>query len=498
MENNKPNIILIMADQFRYDAIGAHGNANISTPTLNEMISKGIDFSNAYSATPTCIPARASLMSGLSQINTGIVGYEEGLDWNFPNYLGGAFAERGYYAKAIGKMHVSPPRKLCGFHHVELHDGYMHATRKESRPTNQTYEYTDDYLSWLRNELRHNVDLHDNGLDCNSWVARPFPYEERLHPTNWAVEKSIDFLKKRDPTMPFFLKLSFVRPHQPLDPPEYYFNMYLNEFNNISGPDYGKWAEELGLLDDVEKVDSLTGKLSDIDYKRMVAGYYGLVTHMDHQINRFLISLKEHEQLKNSIILFTSDHGEQLGVHGLFRKGFAYQDSIHIPLIVYDPGQNIAPTSLLKKEVDHLVELRDILPTLVDLATGDELENVDGKSFRPLMLKHTKLEDLDWRKYIHGEHILAEHSNQYIVGEEWKYIWMTQTGLEQLFNLLEDPEEKYDLSNLPEHEEVLEKMRNLLIKELEDRPEGFVENDQLISGKKQSPGLPKNQQWSDK
>lgn len=487
MGNNKPNIILIMADQFRYDAIGAHKNENISTPTLNEMITNGIDFSHAYSATPTCIPARASLMSGLSQKNTGIVGYEEGLDWTFPNYLGGAFAERGYYAKAIGKMHVSPPRKLCGFHHVELHDGYMHATRKESRPTNQTYEYTDDYLSWLREQLPFTADLHDHGLDCNSWVARPFPYEERLHPTNWAVEKSIDFLKKRDPTMPFFLKLSFVRPHQPLDPPEYYFNMYLDELNNINEPDYGNWAEELGLLEDVEKVDSLTGKLTKNDYKRMIAGYYGLVTHMDHQINRFLISLKEHEQLKNSIILFTSDHGDQLGEHGLFRKGFAYQGSIHLPLVVYDPGENIAPKSLLKKEVNELIELRDILPSLIDLASGDKLENVDGKSFKPLMFKDT--EDLNWREYIHGEHVLGEHSNQYIVGEEWKYVWMTQTGVEQLFNIIEDPEEKYDLSDTPENKEILDRMRNLLIKELEDRPEEFIENNELIPGKKQSPNI---------
>ncbi|MDN6161814.1 MAG: sulfatase-like hydrolase/transferase, partial [Atopostipes sp.] len=332
MENNdQKNIILIMADQFRYDAIGAHENSIISTPTLNEMIRNGIDFSKTYSATPTCIPARASLMSGLSQENTGIVGYEEGLDWTFPNYLGEAFADRGYYAKAIGKMHVSPPRKLCGFHHVELHDGYMHATRKESRPRNQTYEYTDDYLSWLREQLPYTVDLHDHGLDCNSWVARPFPYEERLHPTNWAVERSIDFLKKRDPTMPFFLKLSFVRPHQPLDPPEYYFNMYLDQLGDIDAPDYGAWAEELGLLEEVQTVDSLSGKLTKHDYKRMVAGYYGLITHMDHQINRFLISLAEHEQLENSIIVFTSDHGDQLGEHGLFRKGFAYEGSVHLP-----------------------------------------------------------------------------------------------------------------------------------------------------------------------
>jgi len=126
--------------------------------------------------------------------------------------------------------------------------------------------------------------------------------------------------------MPFFLKLSFVRPHQPLDPPEYYYNMYLNELNNIKKPEYGEWAKKLGLLEEVEKVDSLTGTLAENDYKKMIAGYYGLVTHIDHQINRFLISLKEHEQLKKVLFYLQAIMGISWGNMDYFEKVFHIKD----------------------------------------------------------------------------------------------------------------------------------------------------------------------------
>ncbi|MCW6661197.1 arylsulfatase [Aerococcaceae bacterium NML201209] len=484
----KPNIVLIMADQFRYDAIGAHGNSIVSTPTLNHMIAEGCDFVEAYSATPTCIPARASLMSGLSQVHTRMVGYREGADWNFPNYLGKAFAERGYYAKAVGKMHVSPPRKLCGFHHVELHDGYLHATRDHTLSVRESYSRTDDYLAWLQQQMPHPIDLNDAGLDCNSWVARPFPYEERLHPTNWATQRAIDFLDQRDPTLPFFLKLSYVRPHSPLDPPSYYFDMYMNILSKMDVQQIRDWAEKLGLFEPMGRVDGLYGSLNEHELRRMLAGYYGLITQIDHQINRFLIHLGEHQLLNDTIILFTSDHGDQLGEHGLFRKGFAYQGSIHIPFIVYDPGNHIAPKDHLHSVVRDIVELRDVLPSLVDFAVSEQLSQVDGRSIKPLMLKETEV--LDWRSYLHGEHLLGRFSNHYILSLPWKYIWHSQTGMEQLFNLIDDPNEQVDLAADAAYAGQLASLRRTLIHELSERPEGFVREGQLVVGVEQAPIIP--------
>lgn len=478
----KPNIILIMADQFRYDAIHAHGNDLISTPTLDQFVRTGIDFTNAYCATPTCVPARASLLSGLSQQNTGIVGYAEGANWNFPTLLGEAFSSIGYYAKAVGKMHVSPPRKLCGFHHIDLHDGYLHATRHTNLSVRSAYEHTDDYFYWLKEQVNHPIDLNDAGLDCNSWVARPFPYDERLHPTNWATEKAIDFLRWRDPDKPFFLKLSYVRPHSPLDPPGHYFDMYLDVFKDMSREEFSQWVKEMGHEAPVAKVDDLSGTLSLLDHKRMLAGYYGLITHIDHQINRFLIHLQENQLLDHSIILFTSDHGDQLGEHALFRKGYPYQGSIHIPFILWDPGETIAAKEVLKTRVDEIVELRDVLPTLIDLTQQTQVNTVDGRSIKPLLFKHNQE---TWRTHLHGEHILGDASSQYIVKDDWKYIWFTQTNQEQLFNLTDDPNERVDVSE--QETETVAFLRELLIEELKARPEGFVKAGQLIAGRAQTP-----------
>lgn len=483
-KKKQPNVILIMADQFRYDMIGRHGNDSISTPTLNELVDQGVDFTNYYTATPTCIPARASLMSGLNQENTGIVGYEEGADWNFPHLLGQVFSERGYYAKAIGKLHVYPPRKLCGFHHVELHDGYLHDARDYSKSVRDSYERTDDYLIWLREQGKGSMDLTDTGLDCNSWVARPFIDEERLHPTNWLTDRGINFLDQRDPSLPFFLTLSYARPHSPLDPPKAYFDQYYNQLVDIPFPKIADWAEELEFDHPVKKIDALSGRLNENDWRRMLAAYYALISHIDHQINRFLMKLQEHGELENSVILFLSDHGDQLGEHALFRKGYAYQGSIHIPLVVYDPGEYITDKDNLRKTVDQIVEHRDILPSLVDLISGEKLEDVDGKSILPLM-KKDEWEDTDWRESLHGEHVLEEFSNQFILRYPYKYIWHSQTGAEQFFDLEKDPTELDDLIEDSEYAEKIKELKAELIDQLKDRPEEFVKDNQLVPGQKQ-------------
>lgn len=483
-QRKQPNVILIMADQLRYDMIGRHGNAHISTPTLNEMIAQGVDFSRYYTATPTCIPARASLMSGLSQENTGIVGYEEGADWNFPHLLGEIFSERGYYAKAIGKLHVYPPRKLCGFHHVTLHDGYLHDARLYSKSVRETYERTDDYLIWLRNQGKGALDLTDMGLDCNSWVAHPFNEEERLHPTNWVSQKGIDFLDQRDPSLPFFLTLSYARPHSPLDPPARYFNQYYNQLVDLPFPQIADWAAQLGFDYPVAKIDALTGRLSEHDLRRMLAGYYGSVTHIDHQINRFLMKLQEHEEFAHSVILFMSDHGDQLGEHALFRKGYPYQGSIHIPLILSDPGEYVTAADNLRQTVTEIVEHRDILPTLVDLIAGEQLTAVDGKSFLPLM-KKDEWEKVAWRQLLHGEHVLGEYSNQFILTERYKYIWYSQTGIEQFFDLEADPHEMNDLIADVAYADKIQELKSILIERLKNRTEGFIQNNQLVKGRPQ-------------
>lgn len=474
MKSKRPNIILIMVDQMRGDCVGINGNNDIDTPNLDMMASQGYNFKNAYSAVPSCIAARAAVMTGMKQRNHGRVGYEDCVHWNYPNMLAKVFAENGYHTQCIGKMHVYPDRNLCGFHNIVLHNGYLHMSRKKAKSSGSQFEQSDDYLKWLKDELGHSVDLTDIGLDCNSWVSRPWGYPEYTHPTNWTVTESIDFLRRRDPTKPFFLKMSFVRPHSPLDPPGVYYNQYLN--SKIREPVIGNWIKDSESKYNID-VNAKRGYIKEEVIERARKAYYALITHIDHQIRRFFITLDEYGELENSIILFASDHGDMLGDHHFFRKSVPYEGSTKVPFIVYDPGNWLGGEP--GKEFDEVVELMDIMPSLLDFVDIEIPNTVDGISVKSLI----KGENKGWRKYIHGEHQYGEYSNHYITNGKKKYIWYSQIGEEQFFNLIEDPDEIENLIDNNNYIDDIECFKNILIKELEGREEGYTDGEKLIVDK---------------
>lgn len=176
----QPNIVLIMTDQLRGDCMSFAGHSDVKTPYLDTLASKGVAFDNAYSSCPTCIPARAALHTGMSQTGHGRVGYEDGVAWNYAHTMAGELSKAGYYTQCVGKMHVYPLRNLTGFHHVELHDGYLHYNRRSDVPYYENQKVADDYMYWLKKEKGIDADVIDTGLECNSWVSRPWMYDEEL------------------------------------------------------------------------------------------------------------------------------------------------------------------------------------------------------------------------------------------------------------------------------------------------------------------------------
>lgn len=470
-----PNILLLMVDQMRGDCIGAAGHPVVETPYLDTIKRNGVMFDNAYCAVPSCIAARASLLTGMTPASHGRVGYADGVPWNYEHTLPGELAKNGYHTQCVGKMHVYPERNLVGFHNVVLHNGYLHYNRNANAKFREHWNQCDDYLPWLRQHIGFNADVIDSGLECNSWVAKPWPYEEYLHPTNWVVHESIDFLRRRDPTKPFFLMSSFVRPHSPLDPPLVYYEQYMDQ--DIPMPPIGKWADredndQSGLM-----MNCVKGIIGERELKRARAAYYGLITHIDHQIGRLLQSLHDHDVLNDTIILFTSDHGDLLGDHNLFRKSLPYEGSINIPFILYDPGNILGLGQ--NKVISEPIELMDIMPTLLDMADVQIPSMVEGRSILPLIRE----EEVEWREYIHGEHSYGSQSNHFIVTGKEKYIWYSQTGQEQYFDLEKDPQEIYDLVNDEGYKDRVKYWRSVLIKELEDREEGYSDGKELIVGR---------------
>lgn len=470
----KPNIVLMMVDQMRGDCLGVNGNEFIETPNLDMMATEGYNFENAYTAVPSCIASRAAILTGMSQKSHGRVGYEDGVSWNYENTIASEFSKAGYHTQCIGKMHVYPERNLCGFHNIMLHDGYLHFARNKEGKASTQIEQCDDYLKWFREKKGHNVDLIDIGLDCNSWVSRPWGYEENLHPTNWVVNESIDFLRRRDTSKPFFLKMSFVRPHSPLDPPKFYFDMYKDE--DLPDPLMGDWANKEDEENRGKDINCVKGIINKKALKRAKAAYYGSITHIDHQIGRFLIALSEYGELNNTIFLFVSDHGDMMGDHNWFRKGIPYEGSSRVPFFIYDPG------NLLKgkkgKVFDEVLELRDIMPTLLDFANISIPDTVEGLSLKDLIEER----DFTWREYIHGEHSFGEDSNHYIVTKKDKFLWFSQRGEEQYFDLEKNPKELTNLINSEEYKERIDYLRKILIRELEGREEGYTDGNRLLKG----------------
>lgn len=173
MNQKRPNIVFIMTDQMRGDCLGIAGHPDVKTPFLDSLAANGTLFENAYSACPSCIPARAALHTGLSQEKHGRVGYMDRVEFRYPHTMAGELDKAGYYTQCVGKMHVHPLRNLMGFHHIELHDGYLGAYRSFQTPYYESQKVADDYFYWLKSEKGIEADVTDTGMECNSWAARP-------------------------------------------------------------------------------------------------------------------------------------------------------------------------------------------------------------------------------------------------------------------------------------------------------------------------------------
>lgn len=472
----KPNILLIMTDEMRGDCMGVAGHPDVKTPYLDTLASQGIYFPNAYSACPSCIPARASLFTGLSQRHTGRVGYEDKVDWNYQKTLAGELAKDGYYTQCVGKMHVHPLRSQLGFQNIVLHDGYLQAYRDVTVPYYENQIVADDYFYWLKNEKGIAADVNDTGIQCNSWVTRPWIYDEMSHPTNWVVTQSIDFLRRRDTRKPFFLMTSFVRPHAPYDAPEPYFEMYRNK--ELQKPACGDWDDREYLKENGRIFDSHSGPEDSESIRAQQIGYYACITHIDHQIGRLLQALEAYGVLNDTVIIFASDHGEMLSDHCLNRKNLPYQGSIRIPMIIWGKEEYIGKRGCVS---DKLVELRDIMPTILNIA-GIYWEGLNGMDM---------LGDEE-REYLHGEHTAEEKdfANQFIVTKKDKYIWFTKSGREQYFRLDQDPGETKNRIDNEACRERIGELRSNLIRELKGCPEGYSDGKRLIAGCSGGPTLP--------
>jgi len=457
-EQNQPNIILIMTDQHRADALGYAGNSTVITPNFDRLAADGVHFENGYSSVPSCTPARAALLTGQAPWNNGMLGYgrvAREYEFQMPQML----RDLGYYTFGIGKMHWFPQKALHGFH----------GTLVDASGRIESEGFISDYRNWFKLNAP-GQDPDKLGIGWNEHRAGVYPLDEELHPTVWTGQTAVELIGNYDLDAPLFLKISFARPHSPYDPPQRYLDMYEN--TEIPAPPVGEWAERFA--DFPETPNAAFGDFGADHAINSRRHYYGLVTQIDDQIGEIVSMLKQKGMYENSLIIFTSDHGDMLGDHHHWRKTYAYEGSAAVPFLMKWP-ENFSGDLNRGQTLSNPVELRDILPTFLDAAGSEVPDAMDGAS----LLSLVKDPQADWRPWIDLEHNTTYIEENYWSGltdGEMKYIWFFPNGEEQLFNLAEDPQELHNLAGLEEYQGELELWRHRLGDHLSERGEGFAKN----------------------
>ncbi len=462
----RPDILLLMPDQMRGDALSGLGHPVVRTPTFDGLAAAGTLFRRAYSTVPSCIPARYALLTGQEPQTSGIIGYASRPITvpTLPAVLAGA----GYATALVGRnMHQVPASDSLGYGRVLLAS---------------TYVADDDYDRELKASLPAAGGIRGIvttlRLDNNRWPAAPWPHAEELHPTAWIVRRSREIVANTPAAQPLFLTSSFYAPHPPLFPPARLFEKYLK--SDLPPKAMGAWVDRSGLKPEGDKAGARI-LLEGETLRRAQAGYFGLIEHLDEQCALLVADFKARSENAGRpwVIVLTTDHGEMLGDHGYFRKCEPYEGSGNIPLIfAASPALGLARGARSLQPAG----LEDVMPTLLALAGLPIPASADGRNLAATLRDAT----VRTRDVLHFEHApiySPEQGFQALTDGRWKYIWRPANGREQLFDLAADPREERDLAGAAAHRDEATRWRTRLVQRLTGRPEGFSDGEKLIAGR---------------
>lgn len=456
----KPNILFLFPDQWRGDCLSYLGHPVVETPFLDQLCHEGVTFTSAYSPSPICIPARASLFTGMSPSNSGRLGYVDKVPWKYETTLMKELRDGGYQTLMAGKTHFYPQRAALGFEEMRLYDTQQHDRG-----------FVSDYHAWLERAGGGQVRDTAQGLSTSSWVVAPWTQPEHFHPNTWTTDAALELLGRRDPTRPFFLWVGYHRPHPPHDPPYAYYERFLPK--ELPQVPVGGWSSD----EVMRTIDAPQGCLSQELLDRTRRAYYAQIAHVDYQIGRLLHRLRQTGEIHNTWIVFSSDHGEQLGDHHLFRKSTPLEGSAKIPLIVRAPRTAANRRGAICQTA---VNLTDLMPTLLEAAGIAIPASVDGHSLLPCVADSRQALS---RGYIHGECAGAE-GWQYVTDGKSKFFWESVSGREWFFDLERDPQELHNLAGVSQHLDRVALWRGRLIETLARRPEdGLVQDGRLVAGR---------------
>lgn len=455
-----------MDDQHRGDCIGAAGADWLETPNLDKLASEGVLFRKAYSSIPSCLPARTAILTGKSPWAHGILGYYNPAD-RYEYEMPRMFTDAGYRTHAVGKNHFIPMRNTHGYESVLLEEGWHSVIKGDPKC---------DYQLWFE-QVAPDLDMNATGLHYTDHRGgRIFAFADSLHPTYWTAQRAINFLKSYKESQPWFLKVSFQRPHPPFDPPKRWDDRY-NE-KSFPMPSVGAWAEKKygekkGSLENMTNATS--GNFSEEEIRDALRSYYAGISYVDEQIGRIIQALKSRGEYENTLILFTADHGDMMGDNHIWRKCRAYEGSANVPMILRWP-ENISVESSRGQIRNELIELRDVLPTFLNATGMPKPAEIDGESMLDI------LNGKKWRTMLDLEHAqIYEPDNAWtcLTDGKYKYIYFTLTGQQQLFDLSNDPKELRDLALENEHNNLVQEWRQKMINHLSIRGTPWIDHGDL-------------------
>ena len=465
---DRPNILLITTDQQRFDTIGAYGSAHARTPNIDQLAESSVVCERAYVQNTVCIPSRACMQTGRYTHQHGVRYMEAEIDqtpglpaWEttFMEHL----QQAGYCTGATGKIHMMPER---GFDCMEIVGGkgarWTQATGLDIGPAPLGRQYA----AWL--EARHPGGYEriyeqrrmEEYRQFRASVVNCLPLEEYVE--TYILEKSIEFMRQRR-SQPFFLWCGFCGPHGPHDPPASHADLY--PLDEIPLP--GTW--EMDLRDRPPHLRGRSprppmGAEEEKVMRRYISFYFALVTLIDEYVGRLVEVMEEEGLLDDTLVLYTSDHGEMLGDFAMFGKGNFYEPVVHVPLIARPPG------GCQPRRFGGLIEVMDIAPTVLDYAGVTRPPQMQATSFRSV------LEGGD------GGHqaVLSEYTfndqrvnGKCLVTERYKFVfWDTDDGGE-FYDLQEDPGELRNLYDDPAHRSERDRHAELLLQRLMGSEAGY-------------------------
>lgn len=433
---NKPNIIIVSADQMVPMLTGPYGNKKVHTPNLDKLTSEGVTFLSAYSNNPLCAPGRASMLTGRYSTNIRVYDNAAPLASDIPTICH-SLQRIDYETVLSGKVHFVGPDQMHGFSKRLVPSHYpTDFSWVKSRDNKIPKTHARNYLG---------KDIH---VDTNNSNYR---YDEM------AQERAIQFLKSAESKEnPFFLMVSYNFPHEPFYPPQKYWDIYKDVDPDIPGF-LESWKEKLSVMDNWlnrHHGSDIIDVTNDESLKKLYRAYYALITYVDDKLGELLECLIKEGLDKNTLVIFTSDHGDMLGNKGMVQKRGFYEWSSRVPLIFRFPDKMAAG-----KKVETPVSLIDVVPTIFNYCTVplDLQFKSDGQSLLPLLEK----ED-DSRFVISESHSEGVYTTCFMVCKgDYKYNYFHNYG-EQLFNLKNDSGEWNNLAESKEYNETKISMKKMI------------------------------------